>query len=371
MIFATRWDPCVAHFGLDAENFVDSYFKDENVKGLLVAGAGFDPRSTIVASALAEAAPDTRALLIKESRPDPGTDQTSQADNNTLGLRSAINDCKIIPIEIFGADNAVVGGRNVVNSLSGESFEDITDVIVDVSALSVGTSFPIIRYFAERCYAGVGPTNLHVFVVHDPALDTDIQSIASDNPGFVHGFKGELTLQDSVEKAKMWLPQLSPGRNGALSRIHQFVEPDDTCPIVPFPATDPRIADQLFGEYRSEIESAWFVDTRNIVFADESDPVDLYRTILKLDDLRKPVFEEYGGSHIVLSPLGSKVMALGALMAALERDLPVAYLEAETFALGPKAKGACGNPHLIHVWLEGSAYPSDRPPFASLGRESS
>jgi starvation-inducible DNA-binding protein len=30
---------------------------------------------------------------------------------------------------------------------------------------------------------------------------------------------------------------------------------------------------------------------------------------------------------LVLSPLGSKVMALGALMAALERDLPVAHLD--------------------------------------------
>ena len=68
------------------------------------------------------------------------------------------------------------------------------------------------------------------------------------------------------------------------------------------------------------------MDTRNIVYADEGDPLDLYRTILRLDDLRKPVFREVGGSLLVLSPLGSRVTALGALMAALERDLPVAYL---------------------------------------------
>ena len=39
------------------------------------------------------------------------------------------------------------------------------------------------------------------------------------------------------------------------------------------------------------------------------------------------MFAGAGGSLLVLSPLGSKVMALGALMAALERDLPVAHLE--------------------------------------------
>jgi hypothetical protein len=72
-----------------------------------------------------------------------------------------------------------------------------------------------------------------------------------------------------------------------------------------------------------ELEAGWEVDTRNIVYADEADPLDLYRTILRLDDLRKPVFKEVGGSLLVLSPLGSKIMALGALMGALERNLPV------------------------------------------------
>lgn len=66
-------------------------------------------------------------------------------------------------------------------------------------------------------------------------------------------------------------------------------------------------------------------DARSIVYADEGDPLD--RTILALDNLRKPVFAETGGSMLVLSPLGNEVMALGALMAALERDLPVVYLD--------------------------------------------
>src|SRR5690606_19642582 len=136
--------------------------------------------------------------------------------------------------------------------------------------------------------------------------------------------------------------------------LHEFVAPHDTCPILPFPASNPRLADALAEEYLTELENAWSVDTRNIVYADEEDPVDLYRTILRLDDRRKPVFEEVGGSLLVLSPLGSKIMALGALMAALERDLPVAYLEAIGYDLDPSVPADFTASNIVHIWLEGA-----------------
>ena len=111
-------------------------------------------------------------------------------------------------------------------------------------------------------------------------------------------------------------------------------------------------------EYLTEFEETWEVDTRNIVYADEADPLDLYRTILRLDDLRRPVFVETGGSMLVLSPLGSKVMALGALMAALERNLPVAYVEPLGYGFEATATEAARPSKLIHIWLEGDAYPN-------------
>ena len=90
-------------------------------------------------------------------------------------------------------------------------------------------------------------------------------------------------------------------------------------------------------------------------------PLDLYRTILGLDDLRKPIFQEFGGSLIVLSPAGNKVIALGALMAAVERDLPVAYLEAVGYSLELPNLEPNFDPLLIHIWLEGDIYPQPRP----------
>ena len=117
----------------------------------------------------------------------------------------------------------------------------------------------------------------------------------------------------------------------------------------------------------NELETPWLVDARNIVYADEEDPLNLYRTILTLDDLRKPVFAETGGSKLVLSPLGNKVMALGALMAALERDLPVAYLESIGYELESSIPKEIDEPDLIHLWLEGDVYPYPRPELPTEG----
>jgi len=285
-----RWDPCVAHTGDDVDEFLNHYLADPGRKFLLIAGAGFDPRSLVVASKLANHATNLRALLVKENRPNPSTEQLKRAEENTRSVSNAIPQLELLPVKIFGPDGAVVGGRTIIGSLRRQSFHDVTDIFVDISALSVGTSFPIIRYFVERFGDGQESANLHLFVTHDPQLDAGIRSIPSDTPGYVHGFKGRSTLFDTGSSAKLWLPQLAVGRRGVLAKLHDFVGPHDTCPILPFPASDPRLGDKLAEEYLTEFESTWLVDTRNLVYADEGDPLDLYRTILTLEDRRRPVF---------------------------------------------------------------------------------
>lgn len=362
-----RWDPCISHREAEVDAFINDYFVLPDRQVLLVAGAGFDPRSTAVANRLATASANLRAVFLHENRPNPGQALLQRASTNTGALIAAVAAREVVEVAIFGPDGAVVGGRNAIGILGRQDFRGVTDVVIDISALSVGTSFPIIRYFVERAERGLGPANIHIFVAHDPKLDADIRSIPSDSPGHVHGFKGGSTLDSFASAARLWLPQLAAGRSTALGRLYDYVGPHDTCPILPFPASNPRLADALAEDYLQELESTWTVDTRNIVYADESDPLDLYRTILRLDDLRKPVFAGAGGSLLVLSPLGSKVMALGALMAALERDLPVAHLEPIGYDLSAAVPDAIAAPSLVHIWLEGEVYPAPRPALQAEG----
>ncbi|MFZ2650395.1 MAG: hypothetical protein WA210_09840 [Burkholderiaceae bacterium] len=361
MTRSLRWDPCISHRGDEASDFIKAYFSDASRRVLFVAGAGFDPRSAVVARALAASCKDVRAFLVKEARPDAEQNLVRRAEGNRMAMTTLFERCEIVEIDIFGSDGAVIGGRNIVAMLSKQDFNDRTDVVIDMSALSVGTSFPMVKYLFERSNQGRPPANLHVFVAHDAQLDDAIVPTPGDVPGFVHGFRGPATLASTARAAKLWLPQLARDRRGALLRLHSFVDPHDTCPILPFPASNPRQGDELVADFIAEFENAWSVDTRNIVYGAEDDPLDLYRTILRLDDLRRPAFQEFGGSLLVLSPVGSKIMALGALLAALERDLPVAHLESIGYTFVGTVSGERSAPLLVHIWLEGDVYPQPRP----------
>ena len=113
----------------------------------------------------------------------------------------------------------------------------------------------------------------------------------------------------------------------------------------------------MIAEYASELQKVWSVDVRDLVYADEKSPLDLYRTILRIDDARKRVFNKVGGSQIILSPLGSKALSLGALMASLERDFTIFYVESIGYTLVDNPI-ELGDPaaELVHIWLDGDAY---------------
>ena len=69
------------------------------------------------------------------------------------------------------------------------------------------------------------------------------------------------------------------------------------CPILPFPSSRPRLSDELIEEFAEELQSAWSVDVRDLVYADEKSPLDLYRTILRIDDASDDAFSTASGGR--------------------------------------------------------------------------
>lgn len=353
-----RWDRCIYHRGQHTEEFLSAYLAEAHRRVLLVAGAGFDPRATVGTEALARhAAGRLRGCFIREERPGPAAMLVTRANEHEQKLSQLVPDCSITRVDIFAPDNAVVGGRAVVGMINDLPLDRLTDIFVDVSALSIGIAFPVVRHLLG--VAARHGLNLHVVVADEPEIDDGIESTAGEVADTVHGFKGGWGLDEYSRAARLWMPQLARGKRAVLERIHQRVQPHAVCPILPFPGGNPRLADELIEHYGEEFENAWQVDARDIVYASEHGPVDLYRTILRTDDARKRVFAEVGGSQIILSPVGSKALALGALMAALERDFTIMYVEAVSFlpdlvrvdAIRAERPG-----ELLHVWLHGEAY---------------
>ena len=344
-----KFDRCIAHRKKETGEFIQGYFSGKDRKILLVAAAGFDPRSALVPHAIAETNVFRAAVFIREDRPKPESDLLGEAEANVEKLKKDYPNCQIEFVPILESDNAVVGGRRVTEILSKIDLADFTDIVVDISALSIGISYPVVKYFYRA--ATQRQRNLHLFVVPDAQFDSTVEPSYASSPSFVHGFKGTIGTTQSDAASRLWIPQLAPGKKGAFQRIHDYVKPHETCPILPFPSRDPRTGDRLIVEYIEELESGWTVDPRNFMYAAEEEPLDIYRTLLRVDDFRTRVFRDHGGSLIVLSPIGSKVLALGSLLAALERNFPVAYLEAMRYSV----KGANTRPvgsidDALHLW---------------------
>jgi len=353
----STWENGVTH-GEDAPSFIQEYFARRDRQVLVIGGAGFDPRSTVVTASIAAVASQRRGIYVREERPNPAAELLKRAEANVARLTQLMPGCQIDPIEIFDKDDgAVVGAKRLMRRIAPLMTNGgvPTDIVLDLSALSIGISFPLVRYVYET-FGRNGP-NIHLFVTEDPNLDAGISPEHTDQPMYVPGFDGDAALDQQSHATRLWIPQLVRNRREALRRIHDFVHAEETCPILPFPARNLRSSDELLEHYITEITDSWEVDPRNYIYAAEQEPLDLYRTLLRLDDARKRVYQAHGGSLLVLSPIGSRALALGALLAALERNLPVAYLESISYALPATPPPA--EPHAwptVHIWLTGEAY---------------
>lgn len=357
-----RWKDCVQHRRDEVPAFVDDYFGRSSGQVLFVGGAGFDPRACTVAELIAKSADDRlRAVFLKEERPEPAPLLRAKADENRQRLAAAVPDHEVVEIHAFATDNAAVVGREAVLAFSGRDLSTFSDIVLDLSALSIGASFPLTRYLLEMSERS-GSLNLHLVVAADSGIDDSIRAVSSDIVSPVHGFRGGWGLEENRSAARLWMPQLARGKRAVLNSIERVVDPHDVAPILPFPARQPKLSDELVAHFRSELQNNWDVDSRDLVFAEENNPLDLYAQILSVDARRKPVFSETGGALTILTPTGSKVLAIGAMMAAIEKDLPV--LHAENVAYEVDSVGASqtqhGSPELVHVWLHGDTFPMEQ-----------
>lgn len=355
-----RWHRCVKLDGSALEHFFRDYLDSPKRYLLLIAGGGFDLRSTSIGRRIsAMKRPKKRAIIIREERPGAPPQLRRLADTHTEELGRLIPDAIATEIPIFAEGNAVVGGRETARLLEAQDFGEITDVMLDISALSTGVFFPAVRMLLDEAKRNAN-LNVHVVVDEQPATDYGIIGVASDRATPVHSFKGRIGLDEISNHARLWLPQLVLHRRQTLERIHTAVSPDDVCPILPFPCSNPRLPDELVEEYREMLE-AWKVDFRNFVYAAENDPLDLYTTILRLVDTRERVFAAVGGSLVTLSPAGGKLLSVGSLLAALERNLPVVFVESVGYEIMKAAQVATeGLPKLVHLWLAGEAYSGQK-----------
>ncbi|MBY3224365.1 hypothetical protein [Rhizobium laguerreae] len=354
-----HWGNCVTHFDDDVESFIADYFGSGNRKCFLVAAAGFDPRSAIIPTLLSNALGNNlHALFVREERGETSDELLRQtADGNEEELRKVIPNSQVEPIAIFDpADNAPVGGNRLAAVLSAISLpEGVTDLVLDMSALSMGIAFPAARILVEIADRAKA-LNLHLMIASNPELDVSIVGEPGEKVQSVRGFAGNAGRESELPKARIWLPQLAHRRRGALDRIRSsLTDLYKVCPILPFPARDPRRADFLIEEFGDEIREDWDVDPRDFMYVSERNPLDSFRSIEMLKKRYDNTMAKIYDPQLILSPVGSKVMAAGAMMAAIKYDLTVQYVEVLRYEIDESADKS-PKMDIVHVWLGGPIY---------------
>src|ERR1051325_5565734 len=86
-----KWDRCITQRGDEVRTFVKEYLAESQRRTLLIAGAGFDPRSVTVSQLLeAHKTNKLSGIFIREERLGPDGDLLARADGNLGQMRELV-----------------------------------------------------------------------------------------------------------------------------------------------------------------------------------------------------------------------------------------------------------------------------------------
>lgn len=202
-----------------------------------------------------------------------------------------------------------------------------------------------------------------MIVSHSPATDGAIlEEGLEDSASYLHGFAAAALESESTSGLpKIWIPVLGKLQQLQLERIHTLVSPDEICPLLPSPAHDPREGDSLMIEYRDLLFDRLRVEPRNIIYAAESNPFEVYRQLMRSILHYERALKSLGGCKVALSAMSSKLASIGVLLAAYElgRREPkvtvgVAHVESQGYRVEPTITAPSTT--LFTMWLSGECY---------------
>lgn len=335
----------------------------KNDRTLFVMSAGFDPRCTSGLSRFIDATGYVPRVIAIDPQP------SNEAVASALTPRRVENEKAIAELAasshyrwdypaVFDEASA---GRQLARDLTAPSCMEGTDAVVfDLSAFPTTLAFPMLNALLQRTTTPGFPTELMVLVTENPQLDGDITDdglgAAHQLPGFGH--RSQRARSNAV---RVWAPVLGRGAGPAMKKIADLLEPLEVCPVLPFPARDPRLADRLLLEHRDLIIDRFEVQPTSFIYAAEQNPFDLYRTLVKFDADYQAILEPIGGADVTLSSHGSKLLSIGALLAAYERKLQVLAVRATRRSLNPShwQPEARQSDQLACVWLKGEPYDEE------------
>jgi len=361
----SRWHTYVLARGVSLEAFWREHLATRERAVLFILPESFDPRSALgLQQFIAAGGSGPRYVRVLEyDEGAPGkyqalTDQNRTVIETTCKGRATIERSRLT----FYAD-----GRRVVSARAAEIFNNrnqldaYSDIVVDVSGMPRTVFFPLVArllYFIDSNTDLSAKQNLFLVVAEDPTLDIAIEQEGVDEfADYLPMFRGGFDQEATADRPTVWLPILGERRKFQLDRILDLVKPGEICPVLPSPARNPRRGDDLVLEYQTLLFDQLRLDPRSFIYAAEQNPFEVYRTLRKAVLRYREALVSLGGCKVALSALSSKLMSVGALLAAYELkcseiEVAVAHVDCQTYQFS----GQQTAPEFFALWLTGDCY---------------
>ncbi len=340
------WDHYVFRRGGGVHDLWDDLLKDRPVKLLYIAGRGFDVRAQAVMREFVagQTGPGRRTLeakllLVGFSGYELDEAIVQLTEENAAALQSLfapLGETQRITIgasdgdEDFSASTAL---RLRIEAVLSE-VADQTDIVLDVSSLPRVAYLALMTSLLNKLVPNKEPVvgaphplyangvNFQVLVAEDARLDGAIRAEDPSNDlVLIPGFSSALQAESVQDWPLVWFPVLGENRVNQLQKIidSAMIPPlAEVCPVLPHPSKDPRRADNLLVEYRGPLFDSRRTPTSNIIYAHESHPFEAYRQLLGAMQRYQSSMRIMGGCRLVMTPLGSKLITLGAGLACFE-----------------------------------------------------
>lgn len=324
-----KWEDAIH---LKQESFEDSWKQRLEQKRdiLVICGLGWDPRMTTLLSVLKDfGGRGLRHLHLINYRPSPSfespykkfIDKNIEEKGKLCAHWMMEKEISIITRKEY---HRYVGDDEISKFYARCDISQYTEILIDISALPKSLYFPLLLVLVKKCKESNNRINLHVIACQDVNLDNQIiESI--DDLRFLKGFAGKLRSVSHKNLPKIWVPILTGNSKIVLGKLHEYLQPKDIYPVLPFPSLNIRTDDDLLIEYHSIFVDEWNLNPLNIIYAAEDDPLDIYRSLMNLYDQQIEALSPLGGISMVFSCLSSKISSIGAFMAAFEKKTAVAH----------------------------------------------
>lgn len=349
--------------------------RDKSRKVCLIMGKGFDPRMLGGLKALRQVFPATKTVVIllvfDEGPTSPSRRYDQRVQQNVTELTTIVPHDQIEErqITMFSTDGRRVTSRSAESVVrSADELQQFSDVFVDVSSLPRGVYFPVVAkllFLLDGIKNGLTP-NLFVLVSESTALDERIVEEGIDEDAdYIHPFRGAVERESAADRPRVWFPLLGENQHIQLTRIYDLINPAEICPLLPSPSVDPRRGDNLVLEYRGLLFDQLQLETSNFIYASETNPFEVYRQLKRAILHYAEALRPLGGSNAVISANSSKLLSVGALLAAYEikragTDIAIAHVEAHGYSVrnseGDDLDRLASESRLHCLWLSGECY---------------